>query len=89
MTRLTQYMISLGLLGLLGAASGCMSTRAARSTVLWNYPHATEPNLTQSPHEHYQMAATVAEHDARALFEDLDLLFMTDRPSRLTRWHDR
>jgi hypothetical protein len=35
------------------------------------------------------MAATVAEHDARALIEDLDLLFMTDRPSRLSRWHDR
>lgn len=89
MTRLTQTMTLLGLVALLSATSGCMSTRAARSTVLWNYPHVTEPNLTQSPHEHYQMAASVADRDARALIEDLDLLFMTDRPTRLTRWHDR
>jgi len=66
-----------------------MSTRAPRSTVLWNAPHATEATLTQSPHEHFQMAGKVAERDARALIEDLDILFLTDRPSRLNRWHNR
>ena len=27
--------------------------------------------------------------DERALIDDLDLLFLTDRPSRLTRWLSR
>ena len=75
---------------LLLTLSGCMAyTRAPRSTVLWAYPHATEATLTKSPHEHYQMVSNVAHRDGRALVEDLDLLFMTDRPTRLTRWHDR
>ena len=68
---------------------GCMSTRAPRSTVLWNFPHATEANLTQSPHEHLQMAGKVVERDASALIEDLDVLFLMDWPSRLNRRHNR
>ena len=71
-------------------SSGCMAfTRAPRATVLWHYPHATDPTLTQTSHEHYQSVSNVAFRDARALTEDLDILFMTDRPTRLTRWHDR
>lgn len=70
--------------------SGCMAyTRAPRSTVIWNYPHATEETLTESSHEHYQSVSNVAQRDARALIEDMDLLFMTDRPTRLTRWQSR
>jgi hypothetical protein len=69
---------------------GCAAmTRSPRSTVLLNYPHATEANMTQSPEEHYRYISDIAAHDARALVEDLDLLFMTDRPTRLTRWHSR
>ncbi len=68
---------------------GCMSTRAPRSMVFLNFPHAAEKNLTQSPHEHTQMAGDVLERDARALIEDLDILFLMDRPSRLNRWHNR
>lgn len=79
---------SIVLVGLVLGAVGC-ATRAPRATVLWNYPHATETTITQSPHEHYQSVANVAERDARALIEDLDLVFMTERPTRLTRWHDR
>ena len=72
------------------ALSGCMAyTRAPRSTVIWNYPHATEATLTQSPQEHYQSISNVAQQDGRTLIEDMDLLFMTDRPTRLTRWHSR
>ena len=87
MRRLTRCIAAICLLTLL---SGCVAfTRAPRSTVLWNYPHATERSLTQSPHEHYQTASNIAAHDAQALIEDLDLLFMTDRPTRLTRWQAR
>ena len=87
MARLACCVIAIGLLLFL---SGCAAfTRAPRSTVLWLYPHATEATLTKSPHEHFQSVSNVAALDARALVEDLDLLFMTDRPTRLTRWHDR
>lgn len=45
--------------------------------------------LTQSPREHGDSIRTVADRDARALGEDLDILAQTDRPTRLSRWHDR
>ena len=67
---------------------GCAAmTRSPRATVMLNYPHATEANLTQSPHEHFQYVSNIAAQDGKALVEDLDLVFLTDRPSRLTRWH--
>ena len=65
-------------------ATGC----APRSTVMLDYPHASRATLTQSPHEHYQDISNIAAQDRRALVEDLDMLFLTDRPGRLTRWHD-
>ena len=87
MARLARCFVGVCLLSIL---PGCMAyTRAPRSTTLWLYPHATEATLTQSPHEHFQAVSNVAHRDGRALVEDLDVLFQTDRPTRLTRWHDR
>ena len=62
--------------------TGC----ATKAGTLVGYPHATSANMTQSPHEHYQSVSFIAAQDRRALMDDLDLLFMTDRPARLTRW---
>ncbi len=31
----------------------------------------------------------VVDEDARALIDDLDYLTLRDRPSRLSRWHNR
>ncbi|MCH7808393.1 MAG: hypothetical protein IIB60_04140 [Planctomycetes bacterium] len=87
MSHLTRCVVGVCLLLVL---SGCTAfTRAPRSTVVWNYPHATEQTLTQSSTEHYRAVSNVPARDARALIEDLDLLFLTERPSRLNRWHDR
>ncbi|MCH8966876.1 MAG: hypothetical protein IID43_04300 [Planctomycetes bacterium] len=87
MLRLTRTVVCMCLLLVL---SGCtVFTRAPRSTVVWNYPHATEQTLTQSSTEHYRAVSNIPARDARALIEDLDLLFLTERPSRLNRWHDR
>lgn len=47
------------------------------------------PTLTQSTGDHMHTISTVIDQDRRALFGDLDMLFQTDRPSRLSRWHDR
>lgn len=50
---------------------------------------AGQESLSQSADDHYESAHNVHRHDGRALVEDMDLITMTDRPSRLTRWHDR
>lgn len=54
-----------------------------------NYPHAHSETLTESADEHYHRVSQIAEQDRRLLQDDLDLLFQSDRPSRLTRWHSK
>ena len=53
------------------------------------YPHADRETLALTPAEHRHALEEITKHDARALVEDLDLFFLTDRPTRLTRWHTR
>ena len=89
MARLVRCTLAACLLITLAVPGCAVFTRSPRSTVVLNYPHATEATLTRTPQEHYQHVSNVSAHDARALVEDLDLLFLTDRPSRLTRWHSR
>jgi len=85
----TVKLLALGGLAL-AATAACRSQSAEPGLgVRLLYPHASRSTLTQSPHEHLQDVATVTDRDTRALIEDLDLLFMTDRPTRLTRWHTR
>ena len=66
---------------LAGFAGGCMST--------WMYPHAGMEGLADSSDVHRQRVQSIVDHDNRALADDLDQFYMTDRPSRLTRWHSR
>ncbi|MGD2110443.1 MAG: hypothetical protein PVI86_13770 [Phycisphaerae bacterium] len=90
MTRFRQGVGFASLAAVLLTLAGCSSWAAGqRSTVRYNYPHSRGETLTQSPHEHNHYVSQVSAMDARALVDDLDLLFMTDRPSRLNRWHDR
>jgi hypothetical protein len=55
----------------------------------WMYPHKCTETLAETGEEHQQRVHRALELDRRALAEDLDLVFMTDRPTRLTRWHSR
>ncbi len=89
MVRLVRVLAVLSFLFAMGLPGCAVLTRSPRATVMLSYPHSTERTFTQSPHEHFQAVSNVAVHDSRALIEDLDLLFMTDRPARLTRWHVR
>ena len=73
-------LIGLGLL----TFSGCMGPQSA-----WMYPHSQTETLGQTADEHHQQVVGLLEQDRRALNEDLDILFQTDRPTRLTRWHSR
>ena len=72
------------------AVGGCASRDPGQGSVsMLRFPHAYSPTLAQSPHEHRQAVSNVVTRDRAALIEDLDILFLTDRPTRLTRWHDR
>lgn len=87
MSRLARCVVAIGALGLLG---GCAASPGApHPLVLFPYPHAALPTNTESGAEHHHRVTNVAFRDMRALAEDLDLLFMTDRPTRLTKWHTR
>ena len=46
-------------------------------------------SMTQTAEERTYTFRSVAERDARALVDDLELLTQTERPSRLTRWQER
>lgn len=89
MTRFVRCLIVACVVSTLGLA-GCASwAKHQSSTVGFNYPHGRAETLTQSPHEHYQMMSRISAQNTRALIEDLDLLFLTERTTRLTRWHSK
>lgn len=72
--------LGLGVLAL-GGATGCWSAGSR--------PHTCMETLTETPDEHYHRSEMILDRDHKALAEDLDLLFMTDRPTRLSRWHGK
>jgi len=80
MTGSTLRMVVGSGLTICALATGCSSAA---------YPHSRMDTLAQDPHEHEHSVSMSLEQDRRALAEDLDMLFMTDRPTRLTRWHSR
>ncbi len=89
MARSARLTLAAGIL-VLCTVSGCATwSRTPAPLVMANYPHAAEANMTQSPHEHFNQVRNIAAQDGLMLSEDIDLLFMTDRPSRLNRWHTR
>jgi hypothetical protein len=53
------------------------------------YPHADNEGMGETDCEHFQRVVRLDEIRRRQLVDDLDLLFMTERNSRLTRWHER
>jgi len=82
-----------GGLAIVLAAAGCNVGRTAAGVgdagKLVMMSQNLGPTLTQSTGDHMHSISTLIDHDRRALFDDLDMLYMTDRPTRLSRWHDR
>ncbi len=72
--------IGVGLLWL----PGCHSANPEKG-----YYYEKGETLGQTSDEHRQQVISSREQDRRALKEDLDILFQTDRPTRLTRWHSK
>ena len=85
MTMQRRFLFGTMALGLFVTSWGCTSTKGQS----WPYVHERTETLTETPAEHQHRVHTVANRDAKAIAEDLDILFMTDRPSRLNRWQDR
>jgi len=83
MARSTRVL--LGVLILAGGLSATACTRPAWAR--FDYPHAARPTLAESGEEHQHRVSRVSERDRLLLQEDLDLLFQTERATRLTRWH--
>jgi hypothetical protein len=77
--------------GLLVVGAGCGTLPSSgaywqyRSDKLWTQDTGTAHSSADRMHTHRQVADT----DARTLVDDIDYIFLTDRPSRLSRYHDR
>jgi len=76
---------------LLWTATGCGTIPS--SNAYWEYRlqklATQDTNSVQSAADRMHTLRQVADQDARGLVDDLDWVFMTDRPSRLSRWHNR
>ena len=75
----------LALTCLLLAIPACSSTKYVDT---W-YGNADNEGMGETGDEHFHRVVQVEEARRRALVDDLDFFFQTDRPSRLTRWHER
>lgn len=71
-------------LSALATCIGCMGKSGA-----WAYPHSRLETSADTSDEHQERVVRVLERDRRTLGDDLDLLYQTDRPTRLSKWHGR
>ena len=83
--RRTGVLIIVMCLAISSFGLGCSSPTARK----FYYPHSEMATAGLSSDEHHHRVMQMADLDRRALTEDLDLLFLTDRPTRLTRWQSR
>lgn len=83
-----QRIARLGLLVVVLAVAGTAGC-TSRASQLWVHSHRHLETLGQTSEEHNQWVIQIVDRDRHALVEDLDMLFMTDRPTRLTKWHSR
>ena len=91
MRRLTVSLTIVTLVGL-SFTVGCVGRTVAHvanaGKVIMMYQDLG-PTTSQSTGDHLHTISTVIDYDAHAFFDDLDLLYQTDRPTRLTRWIER
>ncbi len=78
-----------GLLVLAGCNAGRTAGLLANAGKIVMMSQGLGPTLTGSTGEHLHAINATIDHDARAFFDDLDLWYQTDRPTRLTRWVER
>jgi len=74
---------------LVGVGVLSMATCSCSSKTKVYDPFAHTETLSESADEHYHRVYRIEDQERRLLQEDLDLLFQTDRSTRLTRWHTK
>jgi len=83
---------TLGLAALAIIVSGCSATMSA-SDVYWSrsFERARNQNTSSgiTAADRLHTVRQVVDQDSRALVDDLDYIFQWERPSRLSRWHNR
>lgn len=89
MQRSISMMLAVCGLGLI--VVGCASTQ--REVIWWNQRFiagtTNTDTMTQTMSESLQRYRSIADQDARALLDDIDLALRRQHPTRLTRWHTR
>lgn len=88
MVRMSRVVV-MALAAMALATSGCAFFANNDRPTPWGYPHASMETSPETSREHYERVSSIIAADRRALAEDLDLLFQTERHGRLTRWHSR
>jgi len=85
--------LACGLVGLtlLSAVTGCALIPTERNYWDYRFQKAATQNTdsVQSAADRMHVHRRVAEQDARAFVDDWDMVWMKERPSRLSRWHNR
>lgn len=84
----TKLWFGCGLVGVLALGCGPLTKPPRWSAGVRNIS-AGQESLSESADDHYERVYQVYQHDGRGLAEDMDMMLLTDRPSRLNRWHDR
>ena len=89
MIRFTRLILVAGLVATWGLAGCASAGNAHDASSTWAYSYGQQWTLAEEQDDHDYRIAHIRVLDKRALAEDIDLLFMNDRSSRLTLWHDR
>lgn len=74
---------------IVGCNVGRTAAKVGSATKLFLFAQGLGPTPTQSVGEHMHDMSAVIDQDTRVFLYDFDMLYQTDRPTRLTRWHSR
>ena len=91
MRRVASGALIAGLLVLV-STTGCVSQLMVEKAYWDRRAHKSffqEGSSTQSTADRMHMHRQVVDQDARAIIDDIDYVLLRDRPSRLSRWHNR
>ena len=91
MTKRCFTVVMLTVVALAALTTGCMQLTRSGFVVQRTIDRGLvlDRNMTQTPEEQMHSLAAVVDTDAKGLVEDSDLFWQCDRPTRLTRWHER
>lgn len=91
MTKRCFTVVMLTVAAVTALTTGCMQVTRSGFVVQRTIDRGLvlDRNMTQTPEEQMHSLAAVIDTDAKGLVADSDLFWQCDRPTRLTRWHER